>query len=53
MINYEGLFDQKVFAHVGCRGPMIDFVVSAENKECTLLNCVYLALQVGIYRPNG
>ena len=33
LINYEGSFDQEVFPHVGCRGPQMDFFVTAENKN--------------------
>ena len=53
LINYEGSFDQEVFPHVGCRGPQLDFVVSAENKNCIDLNRLCLALEVCIYGPDG
>ena len=33
LIKYEGSFDQELFPHLGCRGPQLDFVVSAENKN--------------------
>ena len=33
LINYEGSYDQEVFPHVGCRGPQLDFFISAESKH--------------------
>ena len=38
LINYEGSFDQAVFPHAGCRGPQLDFFVTADNKNCIDLN---------------
>ena len=42
-----------MFPHVGCRGPQLDFVVSAENKNCIHLKRLCLALEVCIYGPDG
>ena len=53
LINYEGSFDQEVFPHVGCKGPQLDFFVTAENKNCIDLNKICLALEVCIYTPDG
>ena len=53
LINYEGAYDQKVFPHVGCRGPQLDFFVTAENKNCIDLNRICLALDVSLYTPDG
>ena len=53
MINYEGSFDQEVFPHVGCRGPELDFFVTAENKNCIDLNRICLAVEICIYQPDG
>ena len=52
-INYEGAYDQKVFPHVGCRGPQLDFFVTAENKNCIDLNRICLALDVSLYTTDG
>ena len=53
LINYEGSFDQEVFPHVGCRGPQLDFFVTAENKNCIDLNQICLALEVCVHGPDG
>ena len=53
LINYEGSFDQEVFPHVGCRGPQLDFFVTAENKNCIDLNRICLAVEICIYQPDG
>ena len=54
LTNYEGSIDLEVFPHVGCRGPQLGFVVSAENKKCIDLNrLLCLALEVCIYGPDG
>ena len=53
LINYEGAYDQEVFPHVGCRGPQLDFFVTAENKNCIDLNRICLALDVSLYTPDG
>ena len=41
IINYECSFDQEVFPHMDCRGPQLDFVVSAEKKNCIDLNSLW------------
>ena len=38
LFTYEGSFDLEVFPHVGCRGPQLDFFVTAENQMCIDLN---------------
>ena len=53
LVNYEGSFDQEVFPHVGCRGPQLDFFVTAENKKCIDLNRICLSLEVCLYQPDG
>ena len=53
LINYEGAYDQEVFPHVGCRGPQLDFFVTAENKNCIDLKRICLALDVPLYTPDG
>jgi len=53
LINYEGAYDQEAFPHVGCRGPQLDFFVTAENKNCIDLNRICLALDVSLYTPDG
>ena len=53
LINYEGSYDQEVFPHVGCKGPQLDFFVTADNKNCIDLNRICLALEVSIYQPDG
>ena len=53
LINYEGSFDQEVFPHVGCRGPQLDFFVSADNKNCIDLNRICLDLEISLYNPDG
>ena len=53
LINYEGSFDQEVFPHVGCRGPQLDFFVTADSKNCLDLNRICLSLEVTLYKPNG
>ena len=53
LINYEGSFDQEVFPHVGCRGPQLDFFVTADSKNCIDLNRICLSLEVTPYKPNG
>ena len=53
LINFEGAYDQEVFPHVGCRGPQLDFFVTAENKNCIDLNRICLALEVPLYTPDG
>ena len=53
LINYEGSFDQEVFPHVGCRGPQLDFFVTADNKNCIDLNRLCLDLEVSLYNPDG
>ena len=53
LINYEGSFDQEVFPHVGCRGPQLDFFVTAENKNCIDLNRIFFAIEVCLYQPDG
>ena len=53
LVNYEGSFDQEVFPHVGCRGPQLDFFVTAENKNCIDLNCICLSLEICLYQLDG
>lgn len=53
LINYEGSFDQEVFPHVGCRGPQLDFFITADNKNCIDLNRICLAIEVCLYEPDG
>ena len=53
LINYEGSYDQEVFPHVGCRGPQLDFFVSAESKNLIDLNRIILNVKVGIYQQDG
>ena len=53
MINYEGSFDQEVFPHVSCRGPQLDFFVTAETKNCSDWNRICLAIEVCLYKPDG
>ena len=53
LIDYKGSFDQEVFIHVDCRGRQLEFVVSAENKNCIDLKSLRLALEVCIYGPDG
>ena len=53
LISYEGSFDQEVFPHVGCRGPQLDFFVTADSKNCIDLNRICLSLEVTLYKPNG
>ena len=53
LINYEGSFDQEVFPHVGCRGPQLDFFVTADNKNCIDLNRLSLDVEVSLYTPAG
>lgn len=53
LINYEGSFDQEVFPHVGCRGPQLDFFVTADSKNCIDLNRICLGLEVTLYNPDG
>ena len=42
-----------MFPHVGCRGPQLDFFVTAENKNCRDLNRICLAVEICIYQPDG
>ena len=51
LVNCEGSFDQ-VFHHVGCRGPHLDFFVTAENKSCIDLNRICLSLELCLYQPD-
>ena len=53
MINYEGAYDQEVFPHVGCRGPQLEFFVSAEAKNLIDLNRIVLCVEVAIYHEDG
>ena len=53
LINYEGSYDQEVFPHVGCRGPQLDFFITAEAKNLIDLNRILLSLKVGIYTEDG
>ena len=53
LINYEGSFDQEVFPHVGCHGPQLDFLVTADSENCMELNRICLSLQVTLYKANG
>ena len=53
LINYEGSYDQDVFPHVGCRGPQLDFFISAESKNLIDLNRIVLNVKVGIYQEDG
>ena len=53
LVNYEGSFDQEVFPHVGCRGPQLDFFVTAENKDCIDFNHIRLFPEVCLYQPDG
>ena len=53
LINYEGSYDQKVFPHVGCRGPQLDFFVTTEAKNFTKLNRIVLSVKVGVYTEDG
>jgi len=53
LINYEGSYDQEVFPHVGCRGPQLDFFITAEAKNLIDLNRILLSVKVGIYAEDG
>ena len=53
LINYEGSYDQEVFPHVGCRGPQLDFFVTAEAKNLIDLNRILLRVKVGVYTEDG
>ena len=53
LINYEGSYDQEVFPHVGCRGPQLDFFVTAEAKNLIDLNRILLSVKVGVYKEDG
>ena len=53
LINYEGSYDQEVFPHVGCRGPQLDFFVTAEAKNLIDLNRILLSVKVGVYTEDG
>ena len=53
LINYEGSYDQEVFPHVGCRGPQLDFFVTAEANSLIDLNRILLSVKVGVYREDG
>ena len=33
LIDYEDFYDQEAFPQVGCRGPQLDFFVTAEAKN--------------------
>ena len=53
LIDYEGSFDQEFFPHVGCRGPQLDFFVTADSKNCIDLNRICPALEVTLCKPDG
>ena len=53
LINYEGSYNQEVFPHVGCRGPQLDFFITAEAKSLIDLNSILLSVKVGIYTEDG
>ena len=53
LINYEGSYDQQVFPHVGCRGPQLDFFITAEAKNLIDLIRILLSVKVGVYTVNG
>ena len=53
LIIYEGSYDQEVFPHVGCRGPQLDFFITAEAKNLIDLNRILLSVKVGIYTEDG
>ena len=53
LINYEGSYDQEVFPHVGCRGPQLDFFVTAEAKNLIDLNRIPLSVKVAVYTEDG
>ena len=53
LVKYEGSFDQETFPYVGCRGPQLDFFVTAESKNCIDLNRICLSLEVCQYQPDG
>ena len=52
LINYEGS-NEKLVPHVGCRGPQLDFFVSAEPKNLTDLNRIVSNVEVGIVQEDG
>ena len=49
LINYEVSYDQEVFPQLGCRGPQLDFFITAEEKNLIDLNRIVLSVKVGIY----
>ena len=53
LINYEGSYDQEAFPHVGCRGPQLDFFVTAEAKHLIDLNRILLSVKVVVYTEDG
>ena len=53
LINCECSYDQEVFAHIGCRGPQLDFFVTAEAKNLIDLNRILLSVKVGVYTEDG
>ena len=53
MVNYEGSFRQELFTHVGCRGRLLDFIVTSDNENCIVLNLICLGLDVKLYNPDG
>ena len=53
LIIYEGSYDQEVFPHAGCRGPQLDFFVTAEAKNFIDLNRILLSVKFGVYTEDG
>ena len=53
LINYEGSYDQEVFPHIGCRGPQLDFLVTAEAINLIDLNRILLSVKIDVYTEDG
>ena len=51
--NYEGSYDQEVFPHAGCRGPQLDFSVTAEAKDLIDLSRILSSVKVGVNTKDG
>ena len=53
LIKFEGFYDQGVFPHVRCRGPQLDFFVTAEAKNLIDLYRILSSVKFGVYTEDG
>ena len=53
LISYDNAYDQIIETQTGCAGPTLEFNVTADNRNCVDLNCIFLNALVSLRMENG